>query len=545
MSTTSNNNTEASSNSSSASLNSDTSIRFFRRVIRYPLLFSDVPLCKRVDEASDTEDEDKERADTDSVHTDYQLSDTLLDQYKPRFYSSRKMNVAPFGTPEGITASSTLKNNDADLFIVEKRINDTLKPLLLMLPMTTNESTNFDVASIRYLAESAIILAANAQASLGRVRRNNISKEIYGSEVLQPSKIKDTPKMFDETETELVRKLAKSFRKNKEAKQSLLKLNSQSKSTFKKSGGSNTNGNSSSNSKSSSGINCRSKNFNGSSGSVTSGSNSSKSASVHNPTHISIPEGPKSECITKEVQDSLLDDAIEQLLPNQYLKLFFYSNLFTVPKPGTNLLRPVLQFEKVKYFYQESLHHVLIEPNYRDLFLLGMLRELNVSVIAYFLIVGATKEECLSNLDKTIKLLVKLVFKFNLEKREDHQHMVIPVVSDSIEHVIESSSNAHSVNDLPSTMSESKQLQAEDSNRQHNNSFVHQSPRWSNPGSISPLRTALEAVSQEKCQLDWRAHSRILQCQSRPPQPSCRIESQVIKGDQELKLSTQKGVQSY
>ncbi|KAM9972461.1 hypothetical protein ACTFIW_010443 [Dictyostelium discoideum] len=88
---------------------------------------------------------------------------------------------------------------------------------------------------ISYLDQSAIVLAVNAQASLSRVRRNNIAKEIYGSEVLLPIKIKDTPKMFDETETERVRKLAKSIRKNNEAKQSLLKLNYHSKSNIKKS----------------------------------------------------------------------------------------------------------------------------------------------------------------------------------------------------------------------------------------------------------------------------------------------------------------------
>ncbi|KAN0025789.1 hypothetical protein ACTFIU_000052 [Dictyostelium citrinum] len=148
--------------------------------------------------------------------------------------------------------------------------------------MTINDCTNVNVELIRYLAESAIILAVNAQASLGRVRRNNISKEIYGSEVLQPIKIKDTPKMFDETETEHVRKLAKSIRKNNEAKQLLLKLNSQSKSTFKKSGGSNTNGNSSSNSKSISGSSGRSNNFSGSAGNVASVSHTSKSASGTN-----------------------------------------------------------------------------------------------------------------------------------------------------------------------------------------------------------------------------------------------------------------------
>ncbi|EAL73843.1 hypothetical protein DDB_G0267212 [Dictyostelium discoideum AX4] len=51
--------------------------------------------------------------------------------------------------------------------------------------------------------------------------------------------------------------------------------------------------------------------------------------------------------------------------------------------------------------------------------LLRMLRDINVSVIAYLddlLIVGSTKEECISNLKKTIDLLVKLGFKLNLEK---------------------------------------------------------------------------------------------------------------------------------
>ncbi|KAN0025786.1 hypothetical protein ACTFIU_000049 [Dictyostelium citrinum] len=214
------------------------------------------------------DEDNEERSDTNSVPTDYQLSDTLMDQYKPLI--NNQGLLVEEDTPEGITASSTLKNNDADIYIVEKRINDTLNPLLLMLTMTTNNK------------ESAIILAVNAQASLGRVRRNNISKEIYGSEVLQPIKVKDTPKMFDETETERVRKLAKSIRKNNETKQSLLKLNSQSKSSFKKSGGSNTNGNNSSNSKSSNGSSGRSNNFNGSAGSVASGSNTSKSASGTN-----------------------------------------------------------------------------------------------------------------------------------------------------------------------------------------------------------------------------------------------------------------------
>ncbi|KAM9974085.1 hypothetical protein ACTFIR_009427 [Dictyostelium discoideum] len=65
--------------------------------------------------------------------------------------------------------------------------------------------------------------------------------------------------------------------------------------------------------------------------------------------------------------------------------------LSTAPRIFTMLLRPVLR----------------------------MLRDINVSVIAYLhdlLIVGSTKEECFSNLKKTMDLLVKLGFKLNLEK---------------------------------------------------------------------------------------------------------------------------------
>ncbi|KAM9994138.1 hypothetical protein ACTFIZ_002960 [Dictyostelium cf. discoideum] len=197
-----------------------------------------------------------------------------------------------------------------------------------------------------------------------------------------------------------------------------------------------------------------------------------------NPIPISIPEGPKSDCITKEVQDLLADDAIEQVLPNRYSKRVFYSNVFTVPKPGTTLHRPVLDLKRlntyinnqsfkmegiknlpsmvkqgyymVKLDIKKAYLHVLVDPQYRDLFrfvwqgahyrwktmpfglstapriftmllrpVLRMLRDINVSVIAYLddlLIVGSTKEECLSNLKKTMKLLVKLGFKLNLEK---------------------------------------------------------------------------------------------------------------------------------
>ncbi|EAL73842.1 hypothetical protein DDB_G0267210 [Dictyostelium discoideum AX4] len=428
---------------------------------------------------------------------------------------------------------------------------------------------------------------------------------------------------------------------------------------------------------------------------------------------LSRGQGPKSDCITKEVQDLLLDDAIEQVLPNRYSKRVFYSNVFTVPKPGTTLHRPVLDLKRlntyinnqsfkmegiknlpsmvkqgyymVKLDIKKAYLHVLVDPQYRDLFrfvwkgshyrwkampfglstapriftmllrpVLRMLRDINVSVIAYLddlLIVGSTKEECLSNLKKTMDLLVKLGFKLNLEKivleptqlitflglqidsvsmkllvpkekkkgvikeirnflkldccsprklaglkgklialkdavipfrlytrrtnknqsvsklrlcsynrclgircrchtqerKQGNQNLVIPVVNNSIKHVVKSSRNARAANGLSSAMSETEQLQAEDSNRQHYHSLLHQSPGWSNTRSLSSVRTTLETMPQEESELDWRAYSRILQCKSRPPQPSFRDESQIIdQSNQELQLATEEGsVQSH
>ncbi|KAM9974319.1 hypothetical protein ACTFIR_012840 [Dictyostelium discoideum] len=49
-------------------------------------------------------------------------------------------------------------------------------------------------------------------------------------------------------------------------------------------------------------------------------------------------------------------------------------------------------------------------------------------------------------------------------------------------------------------------------------------------------------MPQEESELDWRAYSRILQCKSRPPQPSFRDESQIIvQSNQELQLATEEG----
>ncbi|KAK5579982.1 hypothetical protein RB653_009672 [Dictyostelium firmibasis] len=167
---------------------------------------------QRSNNESETENEqgDDESIDPVDVPTDYQLSESLLANYKHLinnqgllveekcilkkneiadvnkifcFPSNFQVNVAPFGTPEGISASSNLKNNDTDLYIVEKRINDILKPILLLSSMISSDKTDIDTELLGYLADSSIQLVVSAQATLSRVRRNNISKEIYVSKV--------------------------------------------------------------------------------------------------------------------------------------------------------------------------------------------------------------------------------------------------------------------------------------------------------------------------------------------------------------------------
>ncbi|KAM9943654.1 hypothetical protein ACTFIT_001943 [Dictyostelium discoideum] len=775
MSTTVNNNEASSSSTSNSAESFDLRMKSmedqinnlslaFTRFMKEPMFPSNTNSRSQPShDNSDTENEQSEDESSNNVDvpTDYQLSVTLLDQYKHmvnnqgllveeecilkkdeiselnkvfNFPSNFQVNVAPFGTPEGITVSSNVNNNDTDLLIVEKRINDSLKPLLLMSSMLSSDSSNVDVELIIYLTQSAIVLAVNAQASLSRVRRNNIAKEIYGSEVLLPIKIKDTPKMFDETETERVRKLAKSIRKNNEAKQSLLKLNYHSKPNVKKSvnsSGNNTTGNSS-NSKSSSGSNGRSNNFNGSPSNVASGSNNTKSANeeqevnlpvggrlfhhkqvwkelglpdfcqevvnglkIHllpnfkpmpNPIPISIPEDPKSDCITKEVQDLLLDDAIEQLLPNRFSKRVFYSNVFTVPKSGTNLHPPVLDLKRlntyinnqsfkmegiknlpsmvkqgyymVKLDIKKAYLHVLVDPQYRDLFrfvwkgshyrwktmpfglstapriftmllrpVLRMLRDINVSVIAYLddlLIVGSTKEECLSNLKKTMDLLVKLGFKLNLEKsvleptqsitflglQIDSVSMKLLVPKEKKKSVIKEIRNFLKLDCCsPRKLAGLKgklialkdavipfRLYTRRTNKFHSQCLTLANGDWdqsfpipqevnydyvlttdasesgagatlkkgnktwsfqwsitqsnmsSNRREMLALLMAYQALWWSNTRsLSWRAYSRILQCKSRPPQPSFRDESQIIvQRNQELQLATEEGsVQSH
>ncbi|KAM9994145.1 hypothetical protein ACTFIZ_002945 [Dictyostelium cf. discoideum] len=231
MSTTVNNN-EASSSSTLASNNAESlDLRMksmedqinnlslaFTRFMKEPMFSSNAASPNQPShDNSDTESEqsDDETSNDIDVPTEYQLSDTLLGQYKymvnnQGLFVEEELNVAPFGTPDGISVLSNVKNNDTDLLIVEKRINDSLKPLFLMSSMLSHDKSNVDLELIRYLAESAIVLPVNAQASPSRVRRNNIAKEIYGSTNQDQGYTKDVC----ETETEHVRKLAKSIRKN-------------------------------------------------------------------------------------------------------------------------------------------------------------------------------------------------------------------------------------------------------------------------------------------------------------------------------------------
>ncbi|KAM9954243.1 hypothetical protein ACTFIW_003784 [Dictyostelium discoideum] len=81
---------------------------------------------------------------------------------------------------------------------------------------------------------------------------------------------------------------------------------------------------------------------------------------MSNPIPFSIPEGPKSDCITKEVQNLLLDDAIEQVLPNRYSKFKKVKHLHQQPiiQDGRNQESTINGQTRLlhgKTRYQESL----------------------------------------------------------------------------------------------------------------------------------------------------------------------------------------------
>ncbi|KAM9975938.1 hypothetical protein ACTFIR_009779 [Dictyostelium discoideum] len=316
----------------------------------------------------------------------------------------------------------------------------------------------------------------------------------------------------------------------------------------------------------------------------------------------------------------------------------------------------------VKLDIKKAYLHVLVDPQYRDLFrfvwkgshyrwktmpfglstapriftmllrpVLRMLRDINVSVIAYLddlLIVGSTKEECLSNLKKTMDLLVKLascsqrkeekchkrnkkllkldccsprklaglkgklialkdaVIPFRLYTRQTNKFhsqcltlakgdwdQSFPFLKMSIlnqwngkeislfpsyDYVLttdasESGAGATLKKGNKIIKTWSFQWSTTQSNMSSNRRemlallMAYQALWWSDTGPISSVRTTLETMPQEESELDWRAYSRILQCKSRPPQPSFRDESQiVVQSNQELQLATEEGsVQSH
>ncbi|KAM9975769.1 hypothetical protein ACTFIW_000045 [Dictyostelium discoideum] len=478
--------------------NNKASISTFTRFMKEHMFSSNTnSRSQRTHDDYDTESEQSEDESSNNVDvpTDYQLSDTLIGQYKHmvnnqgllveeecilkkdeiselnkvfNFPSNFQVNVAPFGTPEGISVSSTVKNNDTDLLIVEKRINDSLKPLLLMSSMLSSDSSN-----------SAIVLAVNAQASLSRVRRNNIAKEIYGFEVLLPIKIKDTPKMFDETETERVRKLAKSIRKNNEAKQSLLKLNNHSKYNAKKSvnsSGNNTTRNSS-NSKSSSESYGRSNNFNGS------------------------PSNKLDFCSPRKLADLkgkliALKDAVIPFRLNTHRTNKFHSQCLTLANGDWDQSFPIPQDVKSEISHWLT---VLNQWNGKEFSLFPS--------YDYVLTTDSSESGAVATLKKGNKTIKTWSFQWSTTQ---------------------------------SNMS---------SNRREMLALLvaYQALWWSDTGPISSVRTTLETMPQEESELDMRAYSRILQCKSRPHQPSFRDESQIIvQSNQELQLATEEGsVQSH
>ncbi|EAL73840.1 hypothetical protein DDB_G0267206 [Dictyostelium discoideum AX4] len=295
-----------------------------------------------------------------------------------------------------------------------------------------------------------------------------------------------------------------------------------------------------------------------------------------NPIPISIPEGPKSDCITKETYSASCGkvrttvgkqcrSGYRQLLVS--LQCCYLDDLLIVGSTNEKCLANLKKTMDllVKLGFKFKLEKSVLEPTQSITFLglridsiskkLLVPKEKKKSVIKEirnFLKLDCCSPRKLAGLKGKLMALKDAVIPFRLYTRRTNNlfpsyDYVLTVVNNSIKHVIKSSRNARAVNGLSIAMSETEQLQAEDSNRQHYHSFLHQSPGWSDTRSLSSVRTTLETMPQEESELDWRAYSRILQCKSRPPRPSFRNESQIIvHSNQELQLATEEGsVQSY
>ncbi|KAM9957042.1 hypothetical protein ACTFIR_003779 [Dictyostelium discoideum] len=182
------------------------------------------------------------------------------------------------------------------------------------------------------------------------------------------------------------------------------------------------------------------------------------------------------------------------------------NEMFQLLQPTHN--ESVKNNDKIEYKTLKKLIHSIMSYNY--------------VINPVYLIHGTHDVQLRSILDSNILDLLKMVFP-------DWLKIDFAIKLNSIEHVIKSSRNACAVNGLSSTMSETEQLQAEDSKRQHNHSLIHQPPGWSDTGPISSVRTTLETMPQEESELDCRAYS--------------IDESQIIvQSNQELQVATEERI---
>ncbi|KAM9955106.1 hypothetical protein ACTFIW_008770 [Dictyostelium discoideum] len=276
-----------------------------------------------------------------------------------------------------------------------------------------------------------------------------------------------------------------------------------------------------------------------------------------NPISFSIPEGPISDCITKEVQDLLLDDAIEQVFPNRHSKRVFYSNVFTVPKQGTTLHRPVLDFKRLNTYinnqsfihdgsdnnirvidssspllrilrYQSVLHRLLrrsitflgLQIDSVSMKLLGKLISLKGVIIPFRLYTRRTNKfhsQCLTLANGYCYQLFPIPQKFKseishwltvLKQWNGKEISLFP----SYDYVLTTDASESGTG---ATLKKGKkiiktwlfQLSTTQSNMTSNRREMLE----------LSVRTTLETIPQEESKLDWRAYSRILQCKSRPP----------------------------
>ncbi|KAM9954343.1 hypothetical protein ACTFIW_003884 [Dictyostelium discoideum] len=278
---------------------------------------------------------------------------------------------------------------------------------------------------ISYLAQSAMVLAVNTQASLSRVRRNNIAKEIYGSEKEQRSQT-------------IIVKIELSFQ-------------TQCQESVNSSGSNNT--------KSATVFRRKTNKLTRRWTSVPPQTSLERIESckllsrgrkwIKDPFTSKLQAGAKPNSVfnSRGSEIGLHHKGSTRLVVRRYHRTSTSKPLF---KERFLLQRVKQGYYMVKLDIKKAYLHVFVDPQYRDLFrfvlkgshyrwktmpfglstapriftmllrpVLRMLRDINVSVIAYLddlLIVGSTKEECLSNLKKTMDLLVKLGFKLNLEK---------------------------------------------------------------------------------------------------------------------------------